>query len=153
MSYFAEPNFIIYDEWFDEDLEKTRLDTLNKKKKTTLNMHEFFYTQSNYKIGGSENNYQLDINVNTKELKTNKNLDKISKKNIPVLNKKFRSMKRLSINELKFNITKKFIYSISIIGFTFISAFLMFFISQSGKNESKIITKSFLLEKNINFLK
>jgi len=31
LSYFAEPNFIIYDEWFDDDLEKTKLDVKNKK--------------------------------------------------------------------------------------------------------------------------
>ena len=153
MSYFAKPKFIIYDEWFDEDLEKTKLDLQNKKIKTISNIHEFFYEQSNYKIGGSENNFQLDIKVNTKELKTNNNLEKISKKDIPVLNKKFSSFEKHPRNKFKFNITKKFIYSLSIIGFIFISAFLMFFISQSRKNEPKIITKSFLLEKNIDFLK
>ena len=31
MSYFAKPNFIKYDEWFDEDLEKNKPDVLNKK--------------------------------------------------------------------------------------------------------------------------
>ena len=47
LSYFAEPNFIIYDEWFDEDLEKTGLNIKNKKIKTTENLHEFFM---NYQI-------------------------------------------------------------------------------------------------------
>ncbi|GIR04326.1 MAG: hypothetical protein CM15mP15_0650 [Prochlorococcus sp.] len=47
MSYFAEPNFIIYDEWFDDDLEKTKLDVKNKKLKNTENLHEFFM---NYQI-------------------------------------------------------------------------------------------------------
>ena len=32
LSYFAKSNFIIYDEWFDEDLEKVKLDIKNKKK-------------------------------------------------------------------------------------------------------------------------
>ena len=31
LSYFAKPNFIIYDEWFDEYLEKTKLEIKNRK--------------------------------------------------------------------------------------------------------------------------
>jgi len=31
LSYFAKPNFIVYDEWFDNDLKKTKLDFKNKK--------------------------------------------------------------------------------------------------------------------------
>ena len=31
LSYFAKPNFIVYDEWFDDDLEKTKLNVKNKK--------------------------------------------------------------------------------------------------------------------------
>ena len=71
LSYFAKPNFIIYDEWFDDNLEKTSLDVKNKKIKTISNMHEFFYEQSNYKVGASENILQLDIKVNKKELLKN----------------------------------------------------------------------------------
>ena len=71
MSYFAEPNFIIYDEWFDDDLEKTKLDIKNKKLKNTENLHEFFYELSNHKIGASENNMQLDKKDNKKELINN----------------------------------------------------------------------------------
>ena len=71
MSYFAEPNFIIYDEWFDDDLEKTKIDVKNKKLKNTENLHEFFYELSNHKIGASENNMQLDKKANKKELFTN----------------------------------------------------------------------------------
>ena len=41
LSYFAKPNFIIYDEWFDDNLEKTKLNVQNKKIKTISNMHEF----------------------------------------------------------------------------------------------------------------
>jgi len=48
LSYFAEPNFIIYDEWFDDNLKKTKLDVKNKKIKTTENLHEFFYELSNH---------------------------------------------------------------------------------------------------------
>ena len=34
-------------------------------------IHEFFYEQSNYKVGASENNLQLDINENREELFNN----------------------------------------------------------------------------------
>ena len=64
MSYFAKPNFIIYDEWFDEDLEKNKLDIKSKKIKTISNIHEFFYEQSNYKVGASGNNLQIEIDKN-----------------------------------------------------------------------------------------
>ena len=60
LSYFAEPNFIIYDEWFDDDVEKTKLDFNNKTLKNAENLHEFFYELSNHKIGASENNMQLE---------------------------------------------------------------------------------------------
>ena len=70
MSYFAKPNFIIYDEWFDDDLEKNKLDVKNKKIKNISKIHDFFYEQSNYKVGASENNLQLEIKVNEKQLIT-----------------------------------------------------------------------------------
>ena len=31
LSYFAKPNFIVHDEWFDNDLKKTKLNVKNKK--------------------------------------------------------------------------------------------------------------------------
>ena len=68
LSYFAKPNFIVYDEWFDDDLEKNKLDVKNKKIKNISKIHEFFYNQSNYKVGASENNLQLDIKINEKQL-------------------------------------------------------------------------------------
>ena len=64
MSYFAKPNFIIYDEWFDNDLETTKLNIKNKKIKTISNIHEFYYEQSNYKVGASEINFELALLVN-----------------------------------------------------------------------------------------
>ena len=71
LSYFAKPNFIVYDEWFDNDLKKiTSVDT-NKKKTNISNKHKFFYEQSNYKIGGSENNLQIDIDENRDKLFNN----------------------------------------------------------------------------------
>ena len=64
LSYFAKPNFIVYDEWFDNDLKKTKLNVKNKKITNISNIHEFFYEQSNYKVGASENNLQIDIHEN-----------------------------------------------------------------------------------------
>ena len=64
LSYFAKPNFIVYDEWFDNDLKKTKLNVKNKKITNISKIHEFFYEQSNYKVGASENNLQIDINAN-----------------------------------------------------------------------------------------
>ena len=135
LSYFAEPNFIIYDEWFDDDLEKTKLDFKNKKLKNTENLHEFFYELSNHKIGASENNMQLDKKANKKELITNNYLvnntnypENISESFYPLFNKKFKFFKKFTKIKLKFNITKKLVYSLSIVSFLLIFGFLNFFI-------------------------
>ena len=135
LSYFAEPNFIIYDEWFDDDLEKTKLDVKNKKLKNTENLHEFFYELSNHKIGASENNMQLDKKANKKELITNNYLvnntnypENISESFYPLFNKKFKFFKKFTKSKLKFNITKKLVYSLSIVSFLLIFGFLIFFI-------------------------
>ena len=133
LSYFAEPNFIIYDEWFDDDLEKTKIDVKNKKIKTTKNVHEFFYELSNHKIGASENNMQLD--TKEKELITNNYLvnntnylENISESYSPFSNKKFKLLKKFTKSKLKFNLTKKLVYSLSIVSCLLIFGFLIFFI-------------------------
>ena len=126
MSYFAKPNFIVYDEWFDNDFKKTKLDFKNKKITTSSKIHEFFYEQSNYKVGASENNYEK--------------YDSLS-------NKKSLFFEKIAQNKLKFNLKKKFIYSLSIFGLVFLLVFLLFFISQSKTNNSKITIKQFVLEK------
>ena len=46
LSYFAKPNFIVYDEWFDNDFQKTKLNVKNKKITNISKIHEFFYKQS-----------------------------------------------------------------------------------------------------------
>ena len=147
MSYFAKPNFIVYDEWFDDDLEKNKLDVKNKKIKNISKIHQFFYEQSNYKVGASENNLQLDIKINEKELTTCNYFEDTFKKFSSVSNNKFQFFQTLTKNKFKFFIAKELIYSLSIFGFVFIFAFLLFFISQSNKNDSKIRNKSFVLEK------
>ena len=134
LSYFAEPNFLIYDEWFDDDLEKTKLEVKNKKLKNTENLHEFFYELSKHKIGASENNMQLDKKANKKEVITNNylannyNFDKISESYSPLSNKKFKLFKKFTKSKLKFKITKKLVYSLSIVSFLLIFGFLIFFI-------------------------
>ena len=147
LSYFAKPNFIVYDEWFDNDLKKTKLDFKNKKIKTISNMHEFFYKQSNYKVGASENNLQLDINENRDELFNNYYFENNSEKYDSLSNKKFLLFEKIAQNKLKFNLKKKFIYSLSIFGFVFFLGFLLFFISQSKTNKSKITINPIVLEK------
>jgi len=117
LSYFAKPNFIVYDEWFDNDLKKTKLDFKNKKIKTISNMHEFFYKQSNYKVGASENNLQIDIDKNREELFNNYYFENNSEQYDTLSNKKFLPFEKPTKNKLKFNITKKMINSLSIFGF------------------------------------
>ena len=147
MSYFAKPNFIIYDEWFDYDLEKTKIDSKNKKIKNISKIHEFFYEQSNYKVGASENNFQLEIKVNQEELITRNYYEKTSEKYTSVSNDNFKFIKKLIKSTHQFNITKKLIFSLSILSFVFVFGFLIFFISQSNKNDLNIRNKSFVLEK------
>ncbi|MDA9692227.1 hypothetical protein N9U82_02260 [Prochlorococcus sp. AH-736-N03] len=147
MSYFAKPNFIVYDEWFDNDFKKTKHDFKNKKIKTIANMHEFFYEQSNYKVGASENNLQIDIDNNREELFNNYYFENNSEKYDSLPNKKFLFFEKIAQNKLKFNLNKKFIYSLSIFGFVFFLGFLLFFISQSKTNKSKITINPIVLEK------
>ena len=146
MSYFAKPNFIIYDEWFDDNLEKTKIYVKNKKIKTIANMHDFFYEQSNYKVGATENYLQLDIKVKKKELSNKNYLKNTSDKNTQLSIKKFRLFEKLTKRKFKFNIKSKIIYSFSLFGLVLILGFLLFFISESKKNESKITIKPIELE-------
>mgnify|MGYP005697559091 FL=1 len=137
----------MYDEWFDDNLEKTKLYVNNKKIKTISNIHQFFYEQSNYKVGASENNLQIDIDKNRDELFNNYYFENNSEKYDSLSNKKFLFFEKIAQNKLKFNLKKKFIYSLSIFGFVFFLGFLLFFISQSKTNKSKITIKPIVLEK------
>ena len=147
LSYFAKPNFIIYDEWFDDNLEKTKFYLKNKKINTISNMHEFFFEQSNYKVGASENNLQTDSGENREELFNNYYVKKNSEKYDSLSNKKFLFFEKIIKNKFKFSIKKKIIYSLSIFGLVIILGLLLFFISQSKKNESTLTNKLILLEK------
>ena len=107
LSYFAKPNFIIYDEWFDKDLEKTKVDNKNKKIKTISNLHEIYYVKSNYKVGASENNLQKEIDVNREEIFNKYYFENNSEKYSSLSNKKFLLFEKISKNKHKFNIRKK----------------------------------------------
>ena len=147
LSYFAKPNFIVYDEWFDNDFKKTKIDFKNKKITNSSKIHEFFYDKSNYKIGASENNLQIEIDKNREEIFNNYFFENNSEKYDSLSNKKFLFFEKIAQNKLKFNLKKKFIYSLSIFGFVFFLGFLLFFISQSKTNKSKITIKPIVLEK------
>ena len=149
MSFFAKPNFIVYDEWFDNDLNKITTNKKNSRIKKIPNIHEFFYEQSNYKVGASENNFQIDINKYSEELFNNYYLENNSEKYDSFSYKKFLFFRKITKNKLNFNIKNKLIYTLSIFGFVISLGLLLFFISQSKKNESTLTNKSILLEKKI----
>ena len=133
LSYFAKPNFIVYDEWFDNDFKKTKLDFKNKKITNSSKIHEFFYEQSNYKIGASENNFQIEIDENREELFNDYYFENNSEKYDSLSNKQFLFFEKIAQNKLKFNFKKKMIYSLSIFGFVIILGLILFFISQFKK--------------------
>ena len=60
MTYFAEPNNIEYDEWFDENIEPLDLMNYTNEKEFSASVHEKFYKISiqNLTIGSSDNFHQ-----------------------------------------------------------------------------------------------
>ena len=60
MTYFAEPNNIEYDEWFDENIEPLDLMNYSNEKEFSDSVHEKFYKIStrNLNIGSSDNYHQ-----------------------------------------------------------------------------------------------
>ena len=90
---------------------------------------------------------QLDIKVNEKKLSNKNYLENTSDKDAQLSIKKFLLFEKLTKSKLKFNLTKKITYSLSIFGFVSILGFLLFFISQSKTNESKMTNKPIILEK------
>ena len=95
----------------------------------------------------NKNNLQIDINENREELFNNYYFENNSEKYDSLLNKKFIFFEKIIKNIFKFSIKKKIIYSLSIFGFVIILGLLIFFISQSKKNESTLTNKLILLEK------
>ena len=89
---------------------------------------------------------QIDFDENRKELFNNYYLENNSEKYNKLSNEKFLSFDKITKNKFKFNNKKKIIYSLSIFGIVIILG-LLFFISQSKKNESTSTNKLILLEK------
>ena len=90
---------------------------------------------------------KIDIDENREELFNNYYFENNSEKYDSLSNKKFLLFERIAKNKSKFNVKRKIIYSFSIFGFVIILGLILFFISQSKKNESTITNKSILLEK------
>ena len=59
MSYFAEPNHIEYDEWFDANIDPIDLIDYSNEKEFSDSVHEKFHQLStkNLTIGSSNNFY------------------------------------------------------------------------------------------------
>ena len=57
MSFFAEPNYIEYDEWFDANIDPIDLVDYSNEKEFSDSVHEKFYMMStqNLTIGSSNN--------------------------------------------------------------------------------------------------
>ena len=55
MTYHAKPNYIQYDEWFDNNVDPFELE-YEKERKFSDSVHEMFYKMSKHNliIGGSE---------------------------------------------------------------------------------------------------
>ena len=61
MSYFAKPNFIVYDAWFDNDLKKITPDVKNKKITNTSNKDKSLKSK---KFGLFERRAKSKLNFN-----------------------------------------------------------------------------------------
>ena len=85
---------------------------------------------------------QLDIKVIKKKLSNKNYLENTSEKYAQLSIKKFSLFEKLTRSKLKFNITNKIIYSLSLFGLVLILGVILFFISHSKKYESNITNKT-----------
>ena len=62
MTYYAKPNFIEYDKWFDENIDPLDLNYYFDEKKYINTVHEKFYNLSSKKlvIGSSDKFIELN---------------------------------------------------------------------------------------------
>ena len=60
MTYFADPNHIEYEEWFDENIDPLDLLDYSNENEFSDSVHEKFYRMStlNLTIGSSDNFHQ-----------------------------------------------------------------------------------------------
>ena len=61
MTYYAKPNFIEYDEWFDENIDPLDLNYYFDEKKYSNTVHEKFYDLSSKKLIGSSDKF-IELN-------------------------------------------------------------------------------------------
>ena len=134
LSYFAKPFLIPYDEWFVDDLEEKIVNHNKKKRKNFSSIHEFFYRQSNYKIGASENNFQMDIEVQTKKLLSTNKSHNFSKNNFEssIEGRLIRNSSKQKINSSP---TGKFFYRLTVGVFLLIFGSMILLIFQSENKE------------------
>ena len=144
LSYFDKPDFIIYDEWFDDNLTKTKFEIHNKKTQDIENFHEYFYEQSNYKIGASENNLKIDLKINKKEIISSNFSENISEEYTLGTRQKISFFETLPKGKINFRFTKNLIYFFSIFAVIFIVGFIMFSKNKVSKNESNITNKIYI---------
>jgi len=86
---------MVYDERFDNDFKKTKLNLKTKIITNISNINEFFHEQSNYIVGASENNLQIDINENREKLFNNYYCENNSEKYDSLSKKNFCSLEKL----------------------------------------------------------
>ena len=60
-SYPAKPYIIPHDDWFNNNSVNLENKSSTKKTKNTSTVHEYFYRQSNIKVGGSDNHMQTYV--------------------------------------------------------------------------------------------
>ena len=143
MSYFAKPSFIPYDEWFDNDIKKTKNNFKNKNYIAHETIHEFFYKKSNHNIGGSENNVQLEIEKQTKLIFPITSSESFSKNSFTSPKEYKKSIKQLSKHKFKNGIYDNLFYLLSALGLLLLLGSTIFIFSQSSLNEKNIINEIF----------
>ena len=61
MTYYAKPNYIQYDEWFDNNIDPCELE-YEKEKKFSDSVHEMFYKMSKHNLIIGRSEYVADLN-------------------------------------------------------------------------------------------
>ena len=60
-SYPAKPYVVPHDDWFNNNSSNFENNSENKGRKNISTIHEFFYRQSDVKIGGSDNHIKTNL--------------------------------------------------------------------------------------------
>ena len=62
MTYYAKPNFIEYDKWFDENIDPLDFKYYFDEKKFSNSIHEKFYKLSSHKLVIGSSNKFIELN-------------------------------------------------------------------------------------------